>query len=133
MQMITPSFKTKSSIFILVLFVLAACSLAVYWPGVTGPYVFDDYGNIVGNVFIENAYRGIGPLFQAIFSTESGPLGRPIAMATFALNSYLAGGISSAFPFKLTNIAIHAVNGFLIFLVAFKLYDFVSNRKFSSI
>ena len=130
--MITPSFKTKSSIFILVLFVLAACSLAVYWPGVTGPYVFDDYGNIVGNTFIENAYRGIGPLFQAIFSTESGPLGRPIAMATFALNSYLAGGISSAFPFKLTNIAIHAVNGFLIFLVAFKLYDFVSNRKFTA-
>jgi len=127
-----PSLKNKSSIFILIWFMLSLCSLLVYWPGISGPFVFDDYGNIVGNAFIENAHRGIGPLFQAFFSTESGPLGRPIAMATFALNSYFAGGTSSTFPFKLTNIAIHVVNGLLIYLVAIKLYDFVSGRNFAA-
>jgi len=120
-----PEIIIKKFKLVLVLLVLFGCSIAVYWPGITGPYVFDDYGNIVGNAFIENAHLGIEHLLQAVFSSESGPLGRPIAMATFALNSYFAGGISNTFQFKLTNIAIHAINGFLIFLVAARLLSFI--------
>jgi len=52
-------------------------------------------------------------------SSNSGPLKRPISMLTFALNSWFAGGTSSAESFKLWNIAIHGINAILILALTY--------------
>jgi len=44
------------------------------------------------------------------------PLSRPISMASFAVNYYASG--MDAYYFKLTNLAIHVLNGMLVFIFA---------------
>ncbi|MCC7410823.1 MAG: tetratricopeptide repeat protein, partial [Gammaproteobacteria bacterium] len=48
------------------------------------------------------------------------PLGRPIAMMSFALN-HAASGFSPT-AYKITNLAIHAVNALLVYLIALRLF-----------
>jgi hypothetical protein len=100
---------------ILLLSILLAASALVYLPGIGGPFLFDDYGNIVHNDFLKLQELSAGDLYHAAYSLRSGPLQRPIAMASFALNYYFAGGFTSPVPFKLTNLCIHIINGLLIF------------------
>jgi protein O-mannosyl-transferase len=100
---------------ILLLFILVAATALVYLPGIGGPFLFDDYSNIVHNDFVKVQEFAADDLYQAAYSLKAGPLKRPIAMASFALNYYFAGSFASAVPFKLTNVLIHIVNGLLIF------------------
>lgn len=99
---------------------LATC-LLVYWPGLGGPFIFDDFNNIVRNNFLRKGITDFAGLVQAVFSTESGPTGRPVAMLTFALNAILAGGTANPFPFKLTNLFIHWINSVLVFIFTYQL------------
>ncbi|GMQ78984.1 MAG: hypothetical protein BMS9Abin02_1534 [Anaerolineae bacterium] len=88
---------------------------AVYLPGVSGPYVFDDYPNLLHNDFVKVRTLDTESLYRAAYSLEAGPLQRPVAMLSFALNYYFAGSFKDSAPFKLTNLAIHIINGLLIF------------------
>ncbi len=90
------------------------CGL-VYLPGISGPFVFDDATNLLGNSYVQISELSIKSLYRAAYSLEAGPLHRPIAMISFALNYYFAGSFDNAAPFKLTNIVIHVGNGLLIF------------------
>ena len=86
-------------------------SMVICWSAIYGPLVLDDYQNLSGLINInETNYTSI------IFSNESGPLGRSVSMATFALNHWLSGGIN-VFHLKLTNLLIHFVNALLVFLI----------------
>ena len=96
--------------------VLGAGVVAVYAPGLEGPFVFDDYPNIVANKLVAvDALDGEG-LRDAAFSLgdRSYP-DRGLARLSFALNYYFAGGRFSAFAFKLTNVVIHILNGLLVY------------------
>jgi tetratricopeptide (TPR) repeat protein len=96
--------------------VLGAGVVAVYAPGLEGPFVFDDYPNIVANKLVAvDALDGEG-LRDAAFSLgdRSYP-DRGLARLSFALNYYFAGGHFSAFAFKLTNVVIHVLNGLLVY------------------
>jgi len=87
----------------------------VYWPGVNGGWVFDDYPNIVDNAAI-HITRGHGTLVSWVNAALSSPasfLHRPLASITFAMN-WMAGN-GNPWPFKVTNIAIHLINGVLLF------------------
>ena len=98
---------------LLVLAVIATA--AVYWPGTTGGWVFDDYPNIVDNTAI-HITRGHATLVAWVNSALSSPssfLHRPLASLTFSLN-WMAGG-GDPWPFKVTNIVIHVINGVLVF------------------
>jgi len=112
---------------------LVTC-LLIYWPGLGGPFIFDDFNNIVRNNFLRNGITDFTGFVQAIFSTESGPTGRPVAMFTFALNAMFAGGTSNPLPFKLTNLFIHWVNSVLVFIFSYQLIRAieVENRAASS-
>lgn len=94
--------------------VLALAAL-VYWPGKSGPYIFDDYTNLHDNSFVKINALDAQSLYYAAYSLDSGPMRRPVAMVSFALNHYFAGSLRDATPYKLTNIGIHAVNGLLLF------------------
>ncbi|MGH8370613.1 MAG: tetratricopeptide repeat protein, partial [Gammaproteobacteria bacterium] len=99
------------------LLLIAASTLAllIYLPGLQGPYVFDDYVNIVQNASLNLPDLSWHSLLDAAFSLDAGPLMRPVSMLSFAFNRYLFG--VEPFSFKLVNLFIHLANGALVFLL----------------
>lgn len=91
---------------------LAGLVVALYWPGLTGGFAFDDYPNIVDNLALRVETLDLDAWLGAIFSSPSSTLRRPLAMATFAANQYFTGLSPGAM--KATNIAIHALNALLV-------------------
>lgn len=85
----------------------------VYSAGLPGDFEFDDGVNLFGNkqfIFKEHDWEN---MVRATFSSDSGPLGRPVSMFSFALNQYFTG--ADPYWFKVTNITIHLLNTGLIF------------------
>lgn len=87
--------------------------VSLYWPGLSGDYFLDDYPHIVHNLLIQLNQLDVNALWTAANSTNSGPLGRPLALVSFALNYYLTG--LDPFYFKLTNLLIHLLTGIGVF------------------
>jgi hypothetical protein len=97
--------------------ILLIVSLA-YLPGLRGPFVLDDTENILRDPALamkELSWEGIR---NALGSDARGPLKRPLASLTFAINYYWAGGFDAAWNFKVTNLVIHSINTLLVFSVA---------------
>ncbi|UPG91444.1 bacterial transcriptional activator domain-containing protein [Luteibacter aegosomaticola] len=88
---------------------------AVYLPGVQGPYVFDDYPNIVDNDGVHPGDWSPPSLITAALSSPSSEFKRPLASLSFAVN-YLLGGANPA-GMKATNIGIHLLNGVALFFL----------------
>jgi hypothetical protein len=89
---------------------------AVYWSGLSGNWLFDDYPNIVDNQGVQPTHADFASLVNAALSSPASDFKRPLASLTFALN-YLAGGLHP-FGWKLTNLFIHLLNGLLVFVLA---------------
>lgn len=89
-----------------------ALTLLVYLPGLSGPWLLDDEVNL--GVF-KSFTAGTAPYTDIIFSNISGPLGRPVSMASFASNHVL--GLFTTPALKTTNLLIHLANGVLLFLL----------------
>ena len=87
--------------------------LAIYWVGLSGDYYLDDYLHILHNAAIQIQHLDWNSLWTAANSTNSGPLGRPLSLVTFALNYYATG--LDPFYFKLVNVFIHQLTGIGIF------------------
>ncbi|WP_426992363.1 tetratricopeptide repeat protein [Methylomonas sp. CM2] len=102
---------------VLPVFVLIAVIFAVYFNGLSGPFLADDYPNIVDNNGALLKQLKLDDL-QGAFS--SGPSGarRPLAHLSFALNYYFAGQKFDKVAFKLTNVAIHVLNSILVFFIS---------------
>lgn len=107
--------QRQTLISVLVGIVLVCVPVAVYLPGINGPWLFDDYSNLINNTYLRIDALDGGQLYQAAYSLQAGPLQRPIAMLSFALNYYIAGDFSNTLSFKLVNVGIHAINGLLVF------------------
>jgi tetratricopeptide (TPR) repeat protein len=101
------------------LLLVGLLSLAVYWPGLGGSFFFDDEPNILWVEAIRLDGLSVDGLLSAWKSGHAGPLGRPVSQLSFAINYFLDG--FSPFYFKLTNLAIHLLNGILVFLIARRL------------
>lgn len=86
----------------------------LYWPGLHGGWLFDDYPNIVDNKGVQPDDASFLSLINAAFSSPSSEFKRPIASLTFAAN-YLMSGLDP-FWMKLTNLLIHLFNGVLVFI-----------------
>lgn len=103
---------------------LALCvTCVIYWSGLAGGFVYDDFSFVVGNDGIKvNA----GSLREWIIAAMSFPAGshqgRWLTMLSFGLNHFLAG--MDPFWFKATNLGIHLLNGLLVFLALRALFDF---------
>lgn len=91
-------------------------TLAVYWPGLYGGFLFDDYPNIVDNHGVQPSNASFSSLVGAALSSPSSEFKRPLASLSFAAN-YLISGIDP-YWMKLTNLVIHLLNGLLVFLLA---------------
>ncbi|MEX0950875.1 MAG: hypothetical protein WDZ86_01210 [Gammaproteobacteria bacterium] len=106
--------------FLLFIFVLLLTGL-VYMPGLDGAFIFDDTPNIVNNESLKLEPLSYQSLIRAGFSTDSGPLRRPISMLSFAFNISVCG--YSPACFKSVNLAVHILNGILVFLLVRLLLD----------
>lgn len=98
---------------------LAAALLAIYWAGLHGAFIFDDEANILLVDGIRMTDFNAQSLALAAGSGHAGPFGRVVAQLSFALNHYFSG--FDPFVFKATNLAIHAANGLLVYLVTARL------------
>jgi hypothetical protein len=107
--------------------IVAIIVALVYYPGLSGGYVFDDFPNIVDNSSTD--LDSLAPLevLQGALSSGSGPLRRPIAMLSFSIERYLVG--LNPFVMKATNVAIHIINAWLIFALVYRL-TVVAHRRF---
>lgn len=103
---------------ILILVLTIFLCIAAYMPGLSGPWIFDDYTNIIYNDYLHIKNLDVSNLYHAAFSFESGPLRRPISMLSFALNYYFSSGLENSTPFKVTNLIIHLINTLLVFWLA---------------
>lgn len=90
----------------------------VYYPGLYGPFIFDDYPNLkplglYGGVADWQTFKSF------VLGGFSGPTGRPISLVTFLLDAN--NWPSAAFGFKYTNVLVHLLNGTLLFAVTLQL------------
>lgn len=106
------TFGRPIGLWVLLLVVIALC----YLPGLRGSFVFDDEVNILQNPNLRLGSFGFSQIRAAAFSGDAGPLGRPIALVSFALNLYATG--NDPFFFKLTNLLIHLCNTVIVGMLA---------------
>lgn len=105
---------------------LLLCAYLLYQPGLAGGFVFDDGGSIVNNEWVQIEEVNLATLEGAASSFHGGPMGRPVAMITFALDHVVAGLDPS--QYKRTNLLIHLVNGVLVFLLTLLLLEALRRR-----
>jgi len=98
---------------------IGAAVIAAYYAGLSGDFVFDDIHNIVKNDALDLSELTLHGLVGAATSGDAGPLGRPLAMLSFALERYIAGLDPTVM--KATNVAIHGVNAWLVYAVVARL------------
>ncbi len=95
------------------LLLFALVCYVLYFPGLTGPFILDDFHNL--------APLGYGagvtdiPSAKAFIFSAEGLTGRPVSMASFLLddNTWPSG----SFRFKHTNLLFHIATGLAIFLL----------------
>ncbi|QDX80057.1 hypothetical protein B9N43_01580 [Denitratisoma sp. DHT3] len=87
--------------------------------GLRGAYYFDDYGQIVWNAGLSMRELNWKEFLAAATSSDAGPLGRPVAMGSFALEQYFWG--TEPDHFKLVNLFIHLANSLLLALLTTEL------------
>jgi len=95
--------------------VVLALAVAVYVPGLNGPFLLDDNENIRAVPVMKMTNLSLSGARDALFARGKWYPARGLARLSFALNHYFAGGRFDAFAFKLTNVVIHVLNGLLVY------------------
>lgn len=104
--------RIQQLLLILLACVMLAATVLAYYPGLHGPFLFDDNPNIADNPALRLDSLAPHALLRAAFSSRSGLLYRPLSMLSFAFNIYFFG--NNSFSFKLTNLVIHLLNALLL-------------------
>jgi tetratricopeptide (TPR) repeat protein len=97
-----------------------------YWPSLSGPFLFDDIPNLelLGE---RGGLTSTDKYIDFIMSAQSSPLGRPLSLASFALDGQTWP--TDPRPFRITNLLIHLVNGLLVFFLTRLIFSTVHNRE----
>ena len=120
------STPTHSSLYLWVLAMAFAITAIVYWPGLQGGFLFDDYPNIVDNQGVQPHDASLSSLVRAALASPASDFKRPLASLSFAAN-YLVTGINP-YWMKLTNLVLHLLNGLLVFLLTRLLLRSISTK-----
>lgn len=96
-----------------------------YYPGLAGPFLFDDFANL-------DVLGAFGPLddwktfLYYITSGTADPTGRPVALLSFLVDA--GGWPADPWPFKRTNLVLHLVNTALLGVVVARLQGALSRK-----
>ena len=99
---------------LLAFLLIAGAALLCYAHSLNAPFYFDDKYNISENPHIQITDLSIKSLMDAAFEGPSA--NRPVAKISFALNYFW--GQQAVFGYRLVNLGIHIVNGFLVYCLA---------------
>ena len=86
-----------------------------YWPSLGGAFLFDDLPNL-SELGSRGGITSIAAFIEFVTSGQSGPLGRPLSLASFVMNGQ--DWPTDPLPFRITNLLLHLVNGWLVFLLS---------------
>lgn len=116
--------SSQTRFHLLIFLLVLVAGFGLYWPGLSGGFVFDDYGALVYNQGVHITSLSLEGLSRGAWSyAHAGPLGRPLAMATFTLDHFFHG--LNPFFYKLENVLIHLVNACLIWLLTRRVYRLI--------
>lgn len=114
-------FKSKQDWLIFGLFLaVLLISMAIYWPGLNGFLLLDDFPQlkpIINGVDSANWHHSA----KDFILSESGLLGRPVAMASFIFNAVTSG--DDIWYWKYTNLMLHLLTGAALILLTGRLLD----------
>tara|TARA_R110001592_G_scaffold331753_1_gene614798 strand:+ start:4037 stop:5980 length:1944 start_codon:yes stop_codon:yes gene_type:complete len=98
---------------------LSVLILAIYFPGLSGALYYDDYTNLDGLARVVDFPSALS------FSLDggAGPLGRPLALISFAVQA--ASWPDSPRDFLLVNLVIHVVNAGLLYFISFRVLTYM--------
>jgi len=101
-------------------------TVVCYWPSLSGPFLFDDIPNLelIGE---RGGLTSVDNYLEFILSAQSGPLGRPLSLASFTLNGQ--AWPTDPRPFRVMNLTIHLLNGLLVFLLARLIFSTLYKRE----
>jgi protein O-mannosyl-transferase len=94
--------------------VIAAATVAVYWNGLAGPWLFDDHFDIGANPSICRLW----PPYRPLVTHKDGKtrlMARPVVNYSFALN-YAVSRLSAP-PYRGTNVLIHLLAGVTLWAI----------------
>jgi len=96
---------------------LFIAAVVAYWPGLSGPFLLDDFGTIAalgdrGGVVDWETFKAF------VFGGSSGPTGRPISLLSFLLDAQ--NWPAESWSFKRTNLGIHLLNAAILGVVTFQ-------------
>lgn len=97
---------------------LLALAGAVFFQGIGGAFLIDDYPNLEGLSLIDSS-AVIDGAVQFALTGISSPLGRPLALITFA--AQYASWPSNPEDFIYVNVLLHLLNGALLFAICLRL------------
>ena len=109
--------------------VVILVSIWAFYPGLSGPFLFDDYGTLpaLGKLGGINSWE----TFKVyVFGGSTGPTGRPISLFTFAINAQ--DWPASPLSFKITNLFLHISIGTGVYILIFKVLDVLSGYSLTS-
>lgn len=106
---------------LLLLVTLAICYV-IYSAAFSGAFHFDDEHSFAGLSEVHDAKSAI----EYVSSNDTGPLGRPVAMASFLLNA--PSWPHSPFEFLFTNTLIHLLNVLLVIWLSLSVFRAIKPR-----
>ncbi len=97
---------------------LLATAVFAYWPGLAGPFVFDDFATLEALGY-NGAVTDWQTFKQFVFGGIASPTGRPVSMLSFLIDANTWPAEPQ--PFKRSNLVIHLLNGSLLGLLTYRL------------
>jgi hypothetical protein len=121
--------RQASSKKLLAILALVVAVIVVYFPGLNGPFVFDDEIHVLSDPSVRISSLNFQSLANVVVSEDGSLFNRPLAKITLAINYYFTGGTSTAFGYKLTNLGIHLVNTGLVYWFSLLLFRQQATRR----
>ena len=99
--------------------VIFLVTLGIYWNSLQGDFIWDDQGLILESTSYLKEWRNIFSSFSRPFFGTT-PFYRPLLLVSFICDYQLWG--LNPFGFHLSNVLFHALNGCMVYLLAFLLF-----------
>jgi len=110
--------KSSDNWAFVLLIALAGFIVWLYWPGLNGPFLFDDFPNLEP-LGAYNAVDDFESFKLFVLNGFAGPTGRPLSLLSFLINDNTWP--SDPWGFKYTNLMLHILNGLLLFWLTYRL------------
>ncbi len=112
--------------FLTSLIVLLISVALVYFPSLSGGFVYDDFWSLQKLSEINGMFSWES-LSAYLISSDTGPLKRPISMLTFLIDAQ--DWPADPYSFRVTNLVIHFFNSLLLFYLLFSLLKIKESEK----